>query len=189
MSEIHDGEPSAKGGRAPEGDARRCTANNRAGVRCGRWAAPGMSVCHNHGARSTGPRTAAGKLRSLAAVVRHGGRATSDLYREALRSANPGVYDAAGGLDVERELRLARVRLVEASHGADDETIATLLGVVARLVAVQAAMQRETSAAAPPAPFRLTLEVVEPRRLSPVAEASEAPPDDPVDPPVTVRGS
>ncbi len=85
----------------------------------------------------------------------HGARATSDLYREALRSANPGVYDAGSVLDVERELRPGPVGRGVAR--ADDDTIAALLGVEARLVAVQATLAREQVSAAPPPPLRLTL--------------------------------
>ncbi len=116
------GEPNA-GGRAPDGDPRRCTAHNRRGERCGRWASPGKSVCQNHGARSTGPRTAAGRLRNVAAKVKHGGRATSDTYLAALRSAHPDLFDSAGGKpDLSRELAFARARLASLALLGDAAT-------------------------------------------------------------------
>jgi len=87
--------PAVAGGLAP--DARRCTAHNRRGERCARWAAPGKGVCHYHGARSTGPRTPAGRLRNVAAKLRHGARATSATYEGALHSAHPDLFDTAGG--------------------------------------------------------------------------------------------
>jgi hypothetical protein len=171
------------GGAAPETDPRRCTATNRAGVRCGRWAIKGRTTCANHGGRSTGPRTTAGKLRSLSARLRHGNRAKSDLYREALRATNPDVYDAAGGVDLDRELRLARVRLAQAS-GGDVETIAVLLGVVARLASTQAVTLRDADQPANPGAFHLTMEVVgADRKPRPVeSQASEAAAKEPVNP-------
>ncbi len=180
------------GGRAPEDDPRRCTATNRRGERCSRWAAPGKTVCHNHGARSTGPRTAGGRLRNVAAKLKHGGRATSDAYKAALRQAHPQLFDSGGGApDVGRELAFARAKLgalaLDPSTPLDE--IARLLDVVRRLADVQASNARDVARdgsalpQVPPEPMTLRLTVVN-APAAPATNAPTQPPtDDPVDPP------
>ncbi len=53
--------------------APRCGAKNRRGVPCMGAAMRGKKRCRHHGGRSTGPKTAAGLARIVAARTTHGG--------------------------------------------------------------------------------------------------------------------
>lgn len=57
-----------------------CGARTRAGHPCRRQPVPGRSRCPNHGGCSTGPVTAEGRARALAALAR--GRETQRRQRE-----------------------------------------------------------------------------------------------------------
>jgi len=52
----------------------RCLAKTRRGTLCQNPAIGGRTRCKLHGGRSTGPRTAEGKSRSIAAHTKHGRR-------------------------------------------------------------------------------------------------------------------
>ena len=53
-----------------DGVTPRCGAMTRAGNQCRRKPVPGKRRCPNHGGLSTGPKTAEGQLRALAALQR-----------------------------------------------------------------------------------------------------------------------
>ena len=63
-----DGNVRLIGWNAPKRDRPRCGAKTRAGGSCNAPAVPGKERCRTHGGLSTGPRTKAGKRRSLAAA-------------------------------------------------------------------------------------------------------------------------
>ncbi len=71
---------------------RRCTAmSKRSGEQCKKPALRGKAVCEFHGGRSTGPKTAEGKARQRAAVIK-----TGRYTREALEDRARGVRVLAG---------------------------------------------------------------------------------------------
>lgn len=108
-------------------------------------------MCHYHGARSTGPRTAEGLARCVAAPLVHGADATSPTYEAALRAAAPHLFDTGGGApDLARELAFARARLgsLALDPAAPPEATARLLDAVRRLAEAQAAIARDGREAA-----------------------------------------
>ena len=76
-----DGNVRLIGWNAPKRDRPRCGAKTRAGGSCNAPAVPGKERCRMHGGLSTGPRTKAGKRRSLAAA-----QAGFQRWNEARRS-------------------------------------------------------------------------------------------------------
>ena len=60
---------------------QRCLAKTRRGTPCQNPAIPGPNRCRLHGGRSTGPRTAEGKERSIAAHWRHGRRSKTHIAK------------------------------------------------------------------------------------------------------------
>ncbi len=59
----------------------RCLANTRRGTLCRNPAIRGPNKCRLHGGKSTGPRTAEGKARSIAAHTKHGRRSKAQAAR------------------------------------------------------------------------------------------------------------
>ena len=71
---------------------RRCTAmSKRSGEQCKKPALRGKAVCDFHGGRSTGPKTAEGKAKQRAAVLK-----TGDYTKEALEDRARSVRVLAG---------------------------------------------------------------------------------------------
>ena len=71
---------------------RRCTAlSKRSGEQCKKPALRGKAVCDFHGGRSTGPKTAEGKARQRAAVLK-----TGDYTKEAMEDKARSVRVLAG---------------------------------------------------------------------------------------------
>jgi hypothetical protein len=62
-----------------ENHPRRCTATNRAGQRCGRWAIKGGSVCKNHGGAAPQVAAKANERLQIAAANRSAARAIATL--------------------------------------------------------------------------------------------------------------
>ena len=75
---------------------RRCTAmSKRSGEQCKKPALQGKAVCEFHGGRSTGPKTADGKARQRAAVLKTGNY-TKEAMEDKARSVRllHGLEDA-----------------------------------------------------------------------------------------------
>ena len=75
---------------------RRCTAmSKRSGVQCKKPALRGKAVCEFHGGRSNGPKTAEGKARQRAAVLKSGNY-TTEAMEDKARSVRvlAGLEDA-----------------------------------------------------------------------------------------------
>ena len=70
----------------PDWPGRRCGAKTRAGGACQNPAIGGRNCCKLHGGLSTGPRTAEGKARSIAAHTKHGRR--SKAHVEKVKAIN-----------------------------------------------------------------------------------------------------
>jgi len=71
---------------------QRCTAmSKRSGEQCKKPALRGKAVCDFHGGRSTGPKTAEGKARQRAAVLK-----TGDYTKEAMEDKARSVRVLAG---------------------------------------------------------------------------------------------
>jgi hypothetical protein len=71
---------------------RRCTAlSKRSGEQCKKPALRGKAVCDFHGGRSTGPKTAEGKARQRAAVLK-----TGNYTKEAMEDRAHSVRVLAG---------------------------------------------------------------------------------------------
>ncbi len=71
---------------------KRCTAKSkRSGEQCKKPALRGKAVCDFHGGRSTGPKTAEGKARQRAAVLK-----TGDYTKEAMEVRARSVRVLAG---------------------------------------------------------------------------------------------
>ncbi len=71
---------------------RRCTAlSKRSGEQCKKPALRGKAVCDFHGGRSTGPKTAEGKARQRAAVLK-----TGDYTKEAMEDRARSLRVLAG---------------------------------------------------------------------------------------------
>ena len=71
---------------------KRCSAKSkRSGEQCKKPALRGKAVCEFHGGRSTGPKTAEGKARQRAAVVK-----TGDYTKEAMEDKARSVRVLAG---------------------------------------------------------------------------------------------
>ena len=70
----------------PSWPGRRCGAKTRAGTPCQNPAIKERSRCKLHGGRSTGPWTAEGKARVIAAHTKHGRR--SKAHMEKVRQIN-----------------------------------------------------------------------------------------------------
>ena len=71
---------------------RRCTAmSKRSGKQCKKPALRGKAVCEFHGGRSTGPKTADGKARQRAAVLK-----TGNYTKEAMEDRARSVRVLAG---------------------------------------------------------------------------------------------
>jgi len=60
---------------------QRCQATNRRGEQCSKTAIKNKSVCRNHGGRSTGAKSEAGKQRSREACLIHGQRSVQGILR------------------------------------------------------------------------------------------------------------
>jgi len=60
---------------------QRCQATNRRGEQCSKTAIKNKSVCRNHGGRSTGAKSEAGKQRSREANLHHGQRSVQGTLR------------------------------------------------------------------------------------------------------------
>jgi len=60
---------------------QRCGAKTRRGTPCQNPAIKKRSRCKLHGGKSTGPRTAEGKARSIAAHTKHGRRSKAHLEK------------------------------------------------------------------------------------------------------------
>lgn len=91
----------------------QCNAKSKqSGERCKRAAARGKSVCSIHGARSTGPKDAAGNTNA----VKHG------FYSDALQPEERILWERVTPGSIDDEIRLMRVklhRLVKLSGSAD----------------------------------------------------------------------
>ena len=89
----------------------RCTARSkRSGLQCGRPAnkTSKKQKCQFHGGRSTGPRTAEGKSRVIAAHLKHG---RETLHAKAARSKQSALLlQLEGAAHVLRMVRGARTR-------------------------------------------------------------------------------
>ena len=59
----------------------RCQARNRAGKQCGKPAIRNKRVCSNHGGRSTGPKSEAGKAKIRAVSLIHGRRSAEGMKK------------------------------------------------------------------------------------------------------------
>ena len=70
----------------PNWPGKRCLAKTRRATLCQKPAIRGRGRCQLHGGRSTGPRTAEGKARVVAANTKHGRR--SKAYIERGRAIN-----------------------------------------------------------------------------------------------------
>ncbi len=60
---------------------RRCQARNRVGYQCGKPAIRNKRVCRNHGGRSTGPKSEAGKAKIRAVSLIHGRRSAEGMKK------------------------------------------------------------------------------------------------------------
>ena len=65
----------------PDWPGRRCGAKTRQGTPCQNPAIKKRARCKLHGGRSTGPRTAEGKARSIAAHTKHGRRSKAHVAK------------------------------------------------------------------------------------------------------------
>ena len=65
----------------PHWPGTRCLAKTRRGTLCQNPAIGGRNRCKLHGGRSTGPRTAEGKARAMAAHTKHGRRSKAHVAR------------------------------------------------------------------------------------------------------------
>ena len=65
----------------PNWPGRRCGAKTRQGAPCQNPAIKNRARCKLHGGRSTGPRTAEGKARVVAANTKHGRRSAAHVSR------------------------------------------------------------------------------------------------------------
>ena len=82
---------------------KRCTAKSkRSGEQCKKPALRGKAVCEFHGGRSTGPKTAEGKARQRAAVLK-----TGDYTKEAMEDKARSVRVLAGLEDAMYVLNMA----------------------------------------------------------------------------------
>jgi hypothetical protein len=82
---------------------RRCTAlSKRSGEQCKKPALRGKAVCEFHGGRSTGPKTADGKARQRAAVLK-----TGNYTKEAMEGRARSVRVLAGLEDALYVLNMA----------------------------------------------------------------------------------
>ena len=70
----------------PDWPGNRCLAKNRRGTPCQKPAITGKNRCQLHGGKSTGPRTAEGKARVVAANTKHGRR--SKTHAEEIKAIN-----------------------------------------------------------------------------------------------------
>ena len=68
---------------------KRCLAKTRRDTPCQKAALKGKARCRLHGGLSTGPRTAEGKARSIAAHTKHGRR--SKAHVEKVRAINAEI--------------------------------------------------------------------------------------------------
>jgi len=59
----------------------RCQASNKRGEQCRKAAIQNKAVCRNHGGRSTGAKSDAGKQRSREANLHHGQRSAQGILR------------------------------------------------------------------------------------------------------------
>ena len=73
----------------PDWPGQRCLAKTRQGPPCQNPAINGPGRCKLHGGRSTGPRTAEGKARSIAAHTKHG--RSSKAHVEKIRAINAEI--------------------------------------------------------------------------------------------------
>ena len=65
----------------PRWPGQRCLAKTRRGTPCQKAAITERNRCRLHGGRSTGPRTAEGKARVIAANTKHGGRSRARIEK------------------------------------------------------------------------------------------------------------
>ena len=70
----------------PDWPGNRCLAKNRRGTPCQKPAVTSKQRCQLHGGKSTGPRTAEGKARVVAANTKHGRR--SKTHAEEIKAIN-----------------------------------------------------------------------------------------------------
>lgn len=84
----------------PDWPGRRCGAKTRSGTPCKKAAMKGRARCRNHGGKSTGPRTEAGRARIAAAQTTHG-KLTKGKRAEAKRRAQLGRAIRAELKDIE----------------------------------------------------------------------------------------
>ena len=80
----------------------RCGAKTRQGTPCQNPAMKGKARCRNHGGKSTGARTAAGRAKLSALHWKHG-RCTKAAKAEAKRRAQIGLEIRAELRDIEQE--------------------------------------------------------------------------------------
>lgn len=69
----------------------RCGARGRLGGACRRWPLAGRSRCALHGGRSTGPRSAGGKIRSSRNALKTGLHARG--FKQAMRESRSLLCD------------------------------------------------------------------------------------------------
>ena len=65
----------------PNWSGQRCLAKTRKGTPCQNPVVSGRQRCRMHGGKSTGPRTAEGKARVIAAHTKHGRRSNAHVTR------------------------------------------------------------------------------------------------------------
>ena len=65
----------------PDWPGQRCRAKTRKGTPCQNPVVSGKQRCRMHGGKSTGPRTAEGKARVIAAHTKHGRRSKAHVTR------------------------------------------------------------------------------------------------------------
>jgi hypothetical protein len=87
----------------PDWPGKRCGAKTKQGAPCQRPAVSRTGRCSRHGGKSTGPRTAEGIARIVAAKTTHG-RLTKAKRLEAKRKAQVGREIRAELRDIEQEL-------------------------------------------------------------------------------------
>jgi hypothetical protein len=115
----------------------RKTTGNLQNLFCRRWAAPGSKRCKLHGAKSTGPRSPAGKARSIAAMVEGRRRWLAGLKAAGMKAPcgrKPGPGAKVRAREAERRAALTTAeRFVEDHNAALAAGLNALDGLRARL--------------------------------------------------------